>query len=622
MLAGITWCAGSLYAQGQTVSILPQYPHAGDPVTITYTPATTKADTPQLVFTTSNFYELPVTMPMQKAGGAWIAGFPLQRYATYATFFIKQGNDTIRTAEGRHFAIAVYTANNVPVKNVRMYQSGSLAVQLRKAPDLLQQQQQLLQEELHDYPDNYEARVRLYQNQVTQAAEPEKTAIRQQAYEYIARKLEADPVENMNLATMGYLIMGGNRTDSVYQLIKTRFAHTATGTEMRVEEMVKEKDVAKRVAMLEKEIASATPQNAKGLTGAHEALFQYYAAKGNATKALYHARHSYNVNSPYLPRQIQEITETLALQGLAPDSALQYARWSYQLSDTFPAGLIRYFKETGHIPSYVPDATRHAVHRGAAATSLALTGIIYANSHNNTQAQKYLDSALALQADEKVLLYAATGYEKIQQYEKAFHLYSRQVQHNTVTDTTLVTAAHRSYMLWKNGDSTGWPAEWKQIQQQRSIRLREEARTQLLYAKAPSLEGIVTLAGKPVLPDTLQGKIVLIDFWATWCVPCMQEMPYLQKVYDTYRNNPRVQMMIINSGARNTLADAQGWWGNKKYSFPVYFHTNSAVGDVFGFTVIPALYIIDSKGKLQYKHIGYEGPQVEEHLKAVIDELL
>jgi hypothetical protein len=102
----------------------------------------------------------------------------------------------------------------------------------------------------------------------------------------------------------------------------------------------------------------------------------------------------------------------------------------------------------------------------------------------------------------------------------------------------------------------------------------------------------------------------------------MQEMPYLQKVYDEFRNDPRVAFMVINSGARNTLQDAQGWFGNKKYSFPVYFHTNPAVGELFSFNVIPAIYIIDNKGLLQYKHIGFEGPQVEEHLKTVIDLLL
>jgi len=80
--------------------------------------------------------------------------------------------------------------------------------------------------------------------------------------------------------------------------------------------------------------------------------------------------------------------------------------------------------------------------------------------------------------------------------------------------------------------------------------------------------------------------------------------------------------MVINSGARNTLQDAQHWFGNKKYSFPVYFHTNPNVGDVFGFNVIPAVFVIDGEGKLQFKTIGFEGAGMEEKLKGEIEVAL
>jgi len=83
-----------------------------------------------------------------------------------------------------------------------------------------------------------------------------------------------------------------------------------------------------------------------------------------------------------------------------------------------------------------------------------------------------------------------------------------------------------------------------------------------------------------------------------------------------------VIFMVINSGARNTLQDAQHWFGNKKYSFPVYFHTNPAVGDIFGFNVIPAVFVIDPEGRLQFKTIGFEGPDMEEKLGAEIKILL
>jgi thiol-disulfide isomerase/thioredoxin len=609
-------------AKAQDVQITPQYPQRGQQVTITYTPAKKPAaGKPLLVFTYSNLYELPWQIALQQKGTGWYASFPLQRYATYATFFIKDGNDTVKPAAGKHYALAVYTPEKIPVKNGRLYQGYSLGAQMGRSPRLPVEQERLLKEELADYPDNYEARVRLYQNEIARVPENEKAGIRAQAHQYIAAWFDKDPVANMNLATMGYLILGENRTDSVYRLIRERFPQTATGTEMRIEQIIKEKDTVATIAMLEKELAAATPQNKEGLLPAHKALFDYYAAKGNGEKALYHARHLLSRQSPYLPKEVLEIASTLAVQSLVPDSALKYAIRSRQLADSFPAGLIRYFKETGYIPSYVSDSARKAVQQKATGNSLAVIGMIYANKGDQRSALRYIDSAMAIAKEEETLQYAATGLERLHLYERAYDAHKQRLLHAAVTDTAMEAVAKKDYLQWK-GATGDWAAEWRVIQAGRQQLVMEQMRTQLLHAKAPSLEGIVTLENKAVLPDTLRNKIIVIDFWATWCIPCMQEMPYLQKVYDRFRNDPRVAFMVINSGARNTLQDAQGWFGNKKYSFPVYFHTNPAVGELFSFNVIPALYIIDNKGLLQYKHIGFEGPQVEEHLKTVIDLLL
>ena len=96
----------------------------------------------------------------------------------------------------------------------------------------------------------------------------------------------------------------------------------------------------------------------------------------------------------------------------------------------------------------------------------------------------------------------------------------------------------------------------------------------------------------------------------------------MQKVYDQYRHRSDVVFMVVNSGARNTLADAQGWSGNKKYTFPVYYNTDPNVGDHFKFNIIPATYLIGKDGNIQFANIGFEGPEVETKLKLQIETLL
>jgi thiol-disulfide isomerase/thioredoxin len=119
-------------------------------------------------------------------------------------------------------------------------------------------------------------------------------------------------------------------------------------------------------------------------------------------------------------------------------------------------------------------------------------------------------------------------------------------------------------------------------------------------------------------------KICLVwtrGFWATWCVPCMQAMPYLQKVYEQFKEDKDVQFLVINSGSKNSLADAQGWWGNKKFSFPVYYNQDPMVGEKLGFNVITAVYIIDKAGNIRFKTIGFEGPVIERKITSAINLL-
>lgn len=150
----------------------------------------------------------------------------------------------------------------------------------------------------------------------------------------------------------------------------------------------------------------------------------------------------------------------------------------------------------------------------------------------------------------------------------------------------------------------------------------EKILQQQINKPAPALNSFVDMQGKPVAAASLQGKIIVIDFWATWCIPCMQEMPYLQQLYDQYKNHPDVVFMITNSGARNTLADAQGWSGRKKYSFPVYYNSDPEIGEKFRFNIIPASYMIDKNGNIRFSNIGFEGPEVLSRLQGQLELLL
>ncbi|MEZ2444411.1 TlpA family protein disulfide reductase [Chitinophaga sp. RCC_12] len=582
--------AGKIYAQ-QRVVITPEYPERGQTVTVTYDPAAPGAGIPvtaasvTLVFSYSNFYNLAWRMNMQRTGSKWTTSFVLADYTTFATFYLESGDAVDKPAKDRHYEVAVYK-NKVPVKDMALYKAYSLSAQMGKSPLLADKQAALYKEELKRYPDNYEAKLRLLtyeMNKATNAKEKEK--FRAQAHQVIADKFNSAPTTpgNMNKVTMGYLIIGENsRLDSIRRIVMERYPESALGRDIMTGIVAKGKDTARQITFFENELKKETPENRESFTEMHDVLFQYYAVRQDSNKALYHARFmTTEKENPYKVITWQQIAQTLLDNNLSLDTARRYAQLALDSVRSYPVGVIRHFPETGYIYPYADDSTRNAVYNKASRHLASVLGLIDMKQGRLAAADKHMEQAVDYYADKETLDNAETYYQQ--------------------TNNT---------------------AQLNQLQEFRKKILIEKVKKQRINRPAPPLSSFVDMKGQPVSAASLKGKIILIDFWATWCVPCMQEMPYLQKLYDQYKQHPDVVFMIANSGARNTLADAQGWSGNKKYSFPVYYNTDPAIGDKFRFNIIPASYLINKEGNIIFANIGFEGPEVEEKLKQQLEILL
>ena len=142
----------------------------------------------------------------------------------------------------------------------------------------------------------------------------------------------------------------------------------------------------------------------------------------------------------------------------------------------------------------------------------------------------------------------------------------------------------------------------------------------------------ITLDGDTVKSDDLKGKVILLDFWNTGCIPCRKAMPKLEKLYKKYKDNSNVAIFILNSGwepiekARKFANKKRASFiifNRKKYDLPFAYDLNSTTFKSFGFNANPSTVIIDQNFIIRYKQIGVKsGINIFQYLTKQIDELL
>lgn len=132
------------------------------------------------------------------------------------------------------------------------------------------------------------------------------------------------------------------------------------------------------------------------------------------------------------------------------------------------------------------------------------------------------------------------------------------------------------------------------------------AKSKQLYAdndfrgkQAPKLQVEKWIDGPA--PDT-KGKVVLIDFWATWCGPCRQEMPLLEQIQTRYEP---LGFTIVGINVEPDSDAAQAWLTKVPVTFPILFDRENKVAESFGVDGMPSTVFIDRTGAVRYVHRGY-----------------
>jgi peroxiredoxin len=127
-----------------------------------------------------------------------------------------------------------------------------------------------------------------------------------------------------------------------------------------------------------------------------------------------------------------------------------------------------------------------------------------------------------------------------------------------------------------------------------------------------------SLAGDNIRLADLKGQVVLINFWASWCGPCRQEMPVLDRLHQRYRDTG---FAVLGVNVEGEVAPARDLAQKTGVTFPVLIDAGQQISKLYDLKAMPSTVVVDRDGRVRYVHRGYK-PGDEEKYVQVVKELL